>query len=1333
MIRKIVLTVMALILAIAAVQPILAQDVSFGGRGTGATSSRFAVPQIVPGLTNQGVTGASNNTGLLNNSLIESTGVQPNRRTTFNVTDVGVGDFNGDGLQDIAAVSDDTLASGARTGSLVVYVGSLDGTFGLPLNINLTVPATSVSVGDIELDGLSDIAVAEFDPISGSGVVDVYSGGFVITGGFGPFDILQSFLGADIVSIAFGRLNGDAFQDIVLGFGALAPNTIAVISSDASILSYNTDVITVAGTVGSVGSGATAVAPVVRAPRAITVGVSNVGELDGDQDIAIATSSGLEFIENLTLDGGVTVLDGLSTVLIAGTAPTGAVVADLNNDGLPDAIALNRGSGNISSFIGNSGGGYSAPRVALTGANPVSLSLINFDGDATIDVLVANRGSLPGTLPGNVVVLRGTGAVGNFVNAATFSLVSTGDSIFNPQSVAVGQFDVTSPTDDIVVAEGSSVALPGGVYFLSAGQGYFPIFLQTITATSLTADFDGSGGFNDIAVIEQNFGLVLVLLNVNIGAPPSVGRILLRDLFTNRNNAPTSATAFVDAQTGRNNIAITDIATPQNNTGFGQIVVGINDGSGNFSDNRRFRQFTATPGATNILNGDFNGDAADDLVYIDFNSNQATVALNDGTNFFLNNNSRETAGFVPVSARIADVNDDDFLDLVVLNQGATIQGNQTIVSVLLGTGDGRLRAATSLLQVPNFGISMIGGNADFGATGIPRIVDFNSDGFPDFAVASTRGAVSSIGLFTPTVSILLNRPDAPGNFNISNPIPLIDDTASNQFSQLDLEDTAAGPGLVSGRGGIVNNGIGVGGANYLMGVADFNADAFPDLVVTGTLNNLPSNLLFGTTPFRSAIYLIGGETNGNLRVSRPQRAQEYTLDGIFLAAGTGIDNPLSNGGDTFVATATGNFAPFNNLVPDTVHLSLNGNLWVDGNISSILNHAPILTIRRTDLNAPNPGGGRKVIITAGQSFTIPVTGFDIDTTDRLTFRLAQTPTGENPPSFVSLKDNGDKTATITVNSGDINRGPGNAVFRIAVEATDAGSSGPGGRLPLIGREYFTVVVQPNTPPTIGSVPNQTVEAGKTATVNLIVSDKEGQTITNTIACDKGSFATISGTTLTLAPQAGDVGTATCTITVTDQFGLNSSTSFAVTVTPQNLPPTLAAIQDQTVKAGATATVNVSANDPNGNVGLRLSLTSAPAFVSLSDNGNGTGVIRITPALTDTQGGRVTIQVTDPAGLTAQASFNVTVQKTVTIGAASFDTGGKQLFISGSGFGTSGARVTVNGTDVSARIIGQSDNSITVKGGRKKLSLRSGPNQVVVTSGGVASNTFIVNLLKGNED
>jgi hypothetical protein len=589
-------------------------------------------------------------------------------------------------------------------------------------------------------------------------------------------------------------------------------------------------------------------------------------------------------------------------------------------------------------------------------------------------------------------------------------------------------------------------------------------------------------------------------------------------------------------------------------------------------------------------------------------------------------------------------------------------------------------------------------------------------------------------LFAPTVSLILNRPDAPGNFNVQAPIALIDDTSVTGGTTLQLEDSVGGPGLVSGRFGETTDangiklGIGQGGANYTMAVGDFNADGSPDLVVTGTRRvNVTGSL---TAPvnvnFRSVIYLVGNETAGTMRVSRPQRTTPYAFPAGSL-------DPLVAGGDTFVACAVGNFAALQNRVPDVVHVSLNGNLFIDSNTSSILNHAPILTIRRADLNAPFPGGGRKVVITAGETADIPVTGFDPDPGDRLTFKLAPTPTGEQPPSFVTVKDNGNNTATVMVESGDVNRGPGNLEFRIAVQATDQAASGNGGRLPLIGREYFTLVVKPNTPPTIGAIANQTVEAGKTATVQLAVNDAEGNTVTNTVVCDKGSFVTVNGTTLSIAPQAGDVGASTCTVTATDQFGLSSSTTFAITVTAPNLPPTIQAIQNQTVTQGQVVTVSVSATDPNGNNGLRLTLPNAPSFVSISDNGNGTGTIRIAPSATDTTGGNVTVQVTDQGGLTAETTFSISVQKAVSIVSASFDTRGKNLFISGTGFGSSGAKVSVNGQDVSARSIGQSDSSITLKGNKKKLNLKTGPNQITVTSGGVTSNTYVLNLLKGNDE
>lgn len=1340
--RIFVLTMMALLIAIVGVRPLYAQDLA-----------NVATNQPVVGFTNQGATGASVITGYLNTST--SVARQPNGLATFNVTDVASGDFNADGFLDIAAVSQDDFDGDLvnDTGDLVIFAGLGDGTFGVPLSINQTFGfdldgdgvvagpndglfifglPNSVAAGDVDLDGFQDLVLGEDFFGTGSGSLETYSGLFIASLGgivsqFDDFGV--SPLGGPINAVTFGRLNDDSFLDIAYTTqgGTLVFTYGSTLAGYGLGLTANFNFQFLSSPVGIANGGT-----IVAAPRAVAVQQGNVidnaagnSAIDSDLDIFVATSSGIDILENNTPVGQPFIQSSLQAVLVAGgSAPVGVIAADVTGDNIVDVLSLNRGSGTVSTYVASSAatGGYSAPRQSLTGANPVSFTLFNFNGAGGLDLLVSNSGSGGIASTGSVSVLNNAGG-GAFTPARTFGPnTAQGDPLFSPMGVTAGQFDTSSATDDIVVANGNNaVTGTGGVYYLSASQGYFPVFLKVFTAISLTTDFDGSGGLNDLALIEQNTGAVIVLLNVSSAAPPQIGGIVIIDIFTLANLLPTSATSFVDS-TGNNSLAITDVVTPTNNTGSGQIIIGLNDGTGNFFDPLIFRQFVATPGATNIVNGDFDNDGLEDLAYIDFNSSFATVVKNDGTDFFVQPSFRETGGFIPVSATVADANDDDNLDLVVLNQSPGLGlGNQSAVSVMLGTGDGRIASNGPLLQVPSFGLSIVGGLADLDLRGVRRTVDFNNDGYPDFAVASTRGAISSIGLPTPTVTLILNRPDAVGQFTVQSPIPLIDDTPVGTpptVRQLDLEDLFGGPGVVSGRGGQTVGGIGVGGANYTMGVADFNADGSPDLVVSGGRNS--SGL-----SFRSTIFLLGNETAGNLRIARPLRTNDYSLNGL------GINDPVSNGGDSFVGAVPGNFFGGGNLVPDSAYISINGNLWIDQNISSILNHAPVLTIQRSDLNAPL-GMGRKVVITAGQSFSVPVTGFDADAAlgfpDKLTFSIVPPPTGEQPPSFVTVTTNANNTGTVNINSGDVNRGPGQAKFRIAVQATDAGTSGPGGRLPLIGREYFTLLVNPNTPPTIGAIPNQNIEAGKTATVNLLISDKDGNTVTNTVKCDKGNFVTANGATLTIAPQAGDVGSSTCTVTATDQFGLSSSTTFAITVTPQNLPPTLAAITDQTVQAGQTVSVPVSANDPNGNLGLRLALTSNPAFVSLSDNGNGTGTIRISPATSDTQGGRVTIQVTDQGGLTATTSFNITVQKAVSVTNAVFEPRSKNLFVSGIGFGTSGAKLTVNGQDISSRILGQSDNSITAKGNKKKLNLKSGPNQVTVTSGGITSAIFTFTLL-----
>jgi len=68
-----------------------------------------------------------------------------------------------------------------------------------------------------------------------------------------------------------------------------------------------------------------------------------------------------------------------------------------------------------------------------------------------------------------------------------------------------------------------------------------------------------------------------------------------------------------------------------------------------------------------------------------------------------------------------------------------------------------------------------------------------------------------------------------------------------------------------------------------------------------------------------------------------------------------------------------------------------------------------------------------------------------------------------------------------------------------------------------------------------------------------------------------------------------------------------------------------------------------------------------------------------------------------------------------------------LTITGSGFGTSGVKVVVNGQDISSKITQLSDSLITLKGNKKKLNLVKGANQLVVTNSGGAAANFTFNF------
>ena len=101
----------------------------------------------------------------------------------------------------------------------------------------------------------------------------------------------------------------------------------------------------------------------------------------------------------------------------------------------------------------------------------------------------------------------------------------------------------------------------------------------------------------------------------------------------------------------------------------------------------------------------------------------------------------------------------------------------------------------------------------------------------------------------------------------------------------------------------------------------------------------------------------------------------------------------------------------------------------------------------------------------------------------------------------------------------------------------------------------------------------------------------------------------------------------------------------ITVLPLVLPPVIAPISDFSVATGATGSFAVSATDPQGRA-LQLSLVNdvegyaLPSFISIVDNGNGTGVVTIDPVPGNAGNYTVDLIATSPADANGPAKSSV---------------------------------------------------------------------------------------------
>jgi len=316
-------------------------------------------------------------------------------------TSVAVGDFNGDGIPDVAVANQ-------NSNSVTILLGNGDGTF----TATSASPATgyypySVAVGDFNGDGKLDLAVANScgnDPdCSSPGTVTILLGD-----GTGNFTATSASpaTGYYPYSVAVGDLNGDGIPDLAVA--NFYDNTVTILLGNGD------------GTFTATASPATGNGPYSVA----------VGDFNGDGKLDLAVVNQYDSTVTILLGNGDGTFTATSTTPATGNGPVSVAVGDFNGDGKLDLAVVNQYGNNVTILLGDGTGNFTATSTSpATGYSPSSVAVGDFNGDGKLDLAVANQGSSTAT------ILLGDGT-GNFT--ATATPPATG---YGPVSVAVGDFN----------------------------------------------------------------------------------------------------------------------------------------------------------------------------------------------------------------------------------------------------------------------------------------------------------------------------------------------------------------------------------------------------------------------------------------------------------------------------------------------------------------------------------------------------------------------------------------------------------------------------------------------------------------------------------------------------------------------------------------------------------------------------------------------------------------------------------------------------------------------------------------------------------------------------
>jgi hypothetical protein len=477
-------------------------------------------------------------------------------------------DFNGDGKLDLAITS---------TTGFVVVLGNGDGTFQPPIAISAA-PFSGrwITAGDLNGDGHPDIVLSPRLLYGNSpNYLDVYLGNG--NGGFSaPTKVYMPGLG----QITIGDVNGDHIPDLVSGLGYIA-----------------------------LGNGNGTFKPPIYYPLPTGGTVTNaaLADLRNNGLTDIVFQDGNLMVSVLLSEGKGKFEDGEWTP-VTGGAGCGAA-ADYNGDGKPD-LAVNTAQG-VSILLGT---GKSAPpfTTGTTIALPNAACLVTGDlnGDGIPDLLVPAQNAPPAAA------------------STMYAYLGNGDGTFTQKSATA-----LSTPGFIVLADFNGdgkldFATSGNLLALGNGDGTFqtpaPFVPKVLPATQrdgfdeiAVGDLNGDG-WPDLVLTDFWNSYIYVLLNNRHGGfTENVFQEEIGSLF----QGPTQI-ALVDVNGDGKLDMVVRLGL------IGGVAIYLGNGQGGFTYESELVASNNTPNAGILAVSDVNGDGIPDILLSEGNS--LTIFLGEG-------------------------------------------------------------------------------------------------------------------------------------------------------------------------------------------------------------------------------------------------------------------------------------------------------------------------------------------------------------------------------------------------------------------------------------------------------------------------------------------------------------------------------------------------------------------------------------------------------------------------------------------------------------------------------------------------------------------------------